>query len=377
MKRVIQLNILLYFVFISFNIIPCNGQKTTEFKLHGTIENSYNGRIILSYGLTNDTSTVSNGYFSFKGNIQNPESSCLSYANQRIFFYIEPSDMKLIISSLLPLGYNLSGSKTNDENCILEQDRSPLLEKKNQIHKIIQNITNPHKKQALEQSVDSINNNLQLISINFIKSHPNSYVSLDELRCLEMNDSSIDMIRNMFEDLENNLKNTSKGKKVNKSIELYENTIMGLPAPDFTTIGYNEEKISLSSFRGKTVILEFWASWCAPCIQSILHLKTLYHKYQEKGLTIIGISIDSNKNSWENAIKKYQLDIWPQALAIVDIKNDQKGEISNSEIISLYPTNPIPKMIVIDKKGKIIKKWVGYSQEHEKEQNSFFDSHFK
>lgn len=376
MKKTIQLNILLYLAFISFNIIPCYGQKATEFRLHGTIENNYNGKIIFSYNLVNDTSTVNNGHFSFRGDLQEPQLSHLTYANRKIFFYVEPGDMKLTISSSLPSGYHLSGSRTNEEGNELKIIKQPLYDKRDQIYKMIQSTSDSHGKQSFKQTIDSINDNLQSVSIAFIKTHPHSYVSLDELRCLDMDNNPIKMIRELFEGLGNNLKNSFQGKQINKFIKGYENTDIGFPAPDFTTIGYNEEKINLSSFKGKTVILEFWASWCVPCMQSIPHLKALYHKYQEEGLIVIGVSKDSNKSSWINAIKKYQLDIWPQALAIVDIENARKGYISESEIISIYPTNPIPKVFVIDKEGKIIKKWTSYSSEQEKEQDKFFEEYF-
>ena len=377
MGKTIQLSILLCFVLLFFQVIPCNGQNRKEFRLHGTIENGYSGEVILYNTPVNDTCMVDNGCFSFNGNIQEPGSYCLAYAKKRIFFYMEPGEMELFISSSLPLGYHLSGSKTNDENEALNKEKLPLREKRKQIYEMMQSTTDFNKTKSLDLSVDSINNALQLININFIKSHPDSYVSLDELRCLNMDNIPINTIRNMFEGLYPNLKNSSTGKRVDKEIRLYENTAIGLPAPDFTTIDYNGEEISLSSFREKTVILEFWASWCVPCMKSMPHLKVLYDKYKDKGLRIIGISCDNNKNNWINAIKKYKLESWPQ-ISFINSKSDFASKtISDSDIISLYPTNPIPKVFVIDKQGKIINKWVGYSPEQEKEQDEFFESYFK
>lgn len=271
------------------------------------------------------------------------------------------------------------GSKTQEENEKFENMTLSNTLLRESLHKVYIESKKEGDSLQMQQAgflLDSLLHERRLNNIKFVKLYPNSFVSLDRLINVSIDDYPIDTIRNWFNHLSDDVKNCAAGKNLDKIIRSNENTAIGLPAPDFTTIGYNEEKISLSSFKGKTVILEFWASWCAPCIQSIPHLKTLYHKYKDKGLVVIGISIDSNKNNWATAIKKYLLDIWPQALAIVDIENARKGQISDSEIISLYPTNSIPRILVINTKEKIIKKWVGYSSEQEKEQDKFFENYF-
>ena len=379
MKRTNRLKILLYLTFISFNIIPCYGQKTTEFRLHGTIEDGYNGYATLLYDYKLDTIRVNKGHFFIKGDIQSPVDANFHYSNKGFSFYIEPGDLKLSISSSLPKGFKLFGSKTQKESEEFENMTLTNTLLRDSIYKIYKNSKKEGDSLQIQRTgflLDSLLHERRLNNIKFVKLYPNSFVSLDRLINVSIDDYPIDTIRSWFNHLSDDVKNCAAGKNLNKIIRTNENTAIGLPAPDFTTIGYNEEKISLSSFKGKTIILEFWASWCIPCIQSIPHLKALYHKYREKGLIVIGISIDSNKNNWIAAIKKNQLDIWPQALAIVDIKNARKGQISDSEIISLYPTNSVPRILVINTKGKIIKKWVGYSPEQEKEQDEFFEEYF-
>ena len=379
MDRTVRLSVLLCLAFMFLNAILCYGQKTAEFRIHGVIEDGYNGNVTLLYDHKLDTIWVNKGDFFIKGNIQCPVGANLYYLNKEFSFYIEPGDLKLSISSSLPKGFKLLGSKTQEENEKFENMTLSNTLLRESLHKVY--IESKKEGDSLQMQragflLDSLLHERRLNNIKFIKLYPNSFVSLDRLINVSIDDYPIDTIRNWFNHLSDDVKNCAAGKNLDKIIRSNENTAIGLPAPDFTTIGYNEEKISLSSFKGKTVILEFWASWCAPCIQSIPHLKTLYHKYKDKGLVVIGVSIDSNKNNWATAIKKYLLDIWPQALAIVDIENARKGQISDSEIISLYPTNSIPRILVINTKGKIIKKWVGYSSEQKKEQDKFFENYF-
>lgn len=361
MKKTLQLSILLCFIFVT----PCNGQKATEFRLHGTIENGYNGSATLLYDYKLDTMRVDKGNFFLKGNISNPVNATLYYLNKEFVFYIEPGNLSLSISPSLPHGFKLTGSKAQKEFEELNNLTLKNISMRDSILCIYDKYkkgNNPTQKQKLTSLLDSLFEERQSISIKFIKRHPNSFVSLEQLICIHR-EYPVDSIKNWFNLLSNDLKNSTYGNEINKTIRLLENTALHLPAPDFSTTGYNGENICLSSFKGQTVILDFWASWCMPCIKSIPHLKTVHQKYKDKGLAIIGISIDSNKSKWINAIKKYQLDAWQQCL--------------DTDIKTLYSTTLVPKIIVIDKEGKIIKKWTGYSPEQEKEQDEFFEEYFR
>ena len=98
----------------------------------------------------------------------------------------------------------------------------------------------------------------------------------------------------------------------------------------------------------KPFLLDFWASWCGPCLREMPNMKDLHRTYKEKGLTIIGISLDEDTDSWNQAINEYKLNIWPQ---ILDME-------SNDESISdVYNVQSIPHYILIDKQGKIVARW--------------------
>lgn len=264
----------------------------------------------------------------------------------------------------MPHGFQLTGSITQKEFKELENMALPITSLRDSIQKINKKIKESRspQKQKLRFLLDSLFQERRLIDLNFLKLHPNSFLSLDLIVCMYP-DYPADSLKYWYNHLSDNLRNSAHGNEVYKTIQLFEKPAINHPAPDFTTIGYNGEKICLSSLRGKTVILDFWASWCVPCLESISHLKTLYHKYQNNGLVVIGISIDNDKAKWIKAIEKHKLNIWQQTL--------------NVDIKSLYPIFSIPVMIVIDKNGKIIKKWVGNSSEQKKEQNDFFEKYFK
>ena len=120
----------------------------------------------------------------------------------------------------------------------------------------------------------------------------------------------------------------------------------GVTAPDFTVKDENGKNISLSSFKGKIVLLDFWASWCGPCRKDNPSVVLAYKKYHPMGLEIFGVSLDKEKDKWLEAIKADNL-TW---------KHGSELKEWQSSFVPLYEIQGIPMNILIDKEGKIIAK---------------------
>jgi peroxiredoxin len=119
---------------------------------------------------------------------------------------------------------------------------------------------------------------------------------------------------------------------------------VGMIAPDFTMPDAQSKSVTLSSFRGKYVLLDFWASWCAPCRQENRHTVKVYKNYKDKGFEIISVSLDKSAQAWHEAIQKDGL-TWPQ---VSDLKE------WNSEAGLQYNIQQLPTTFLLDKKGVII-----------------------
>ena len=120
-------------------------------------------------------------------------------------------------------------------------------------------------------------------------------------------------------------------------------------APDFTLKTLEGEEIALSKLKGNVILLDFWATWCAPCRESIPHLIHLHKTYQEKGFKVIGISVDKEKDveALRHFIKSMDIP-YPVLLA-------------SDEVTRQYGVSGIPATFLIDREGKIREKVVGFN----------------
>ncbi|MGF6926359.1 peroxiredoxin [Chitinophaga sp. W2I13] len=119
---------------------------------------------------------------------------------------------------------------------------------------------------------------------------------------------------------------------------------VGQVAPDFTLPDPSGKMISLSSFRGKYVLVDFWASWCGPCRQENPNVVKAYQQYKGKNFTILGVSLDKTKDKWQEAIKADGL-AWNH---VSDLK------FWDSAVVPLYGLNAIPTNFLLDPQGKVI-----------------------
>lgn len=139
---------------------------------------------------------------------------------------------------------------------------------------------------------------------------------------------------------------TKLQREQKKQQELEQRLAIGKVAPDIKLSNPDGEKIALSSLRGKYVLIDFWAGWCAPCRQENPKLRRVYYKYKNKGFEIYAVSLDKTKESWVKAIKQDRLP-W---IHVSDLKFWQ------SPVAQLYSFQAIPFSVLIDKEGKIIAK---------------------
>jgi len=182
----------------------------------------------------------------------------------------------------------------------------------------------------------------------FVKGNPNSYLSLLTLISLGGPSADPAVIEPLYNGLSDSLKTTLAGKLMANSINGLKAVAIGNMAPDFAQPDAAGLPIKLSSFRGKYVLIDFWASWCGPCRLENPNLVRAYNKYKGKKFTILGVSLDpeEKKVDWLTVIQFDGL-TWPQ---VSDLK------YWNNAAAALYFVRSIPQNFLIDPTGKIVAK---------------------
>jgi peroxiredoxin len=155
-----------------------------------------------------------------------------------------------------------------------------------------------------------------------------------------------ELLTRIYDTLTPAVKKSYFGTKLGEFVETTAKTAIGQVAPDFTQNDQSGKPVSLSSFRGQYVLVDFWASWCNPCREENPNIVRVYNAFKDKGFTVLGVSLDKDKTAWEKAIVDDKL-TWNHVSDLKYWENDAAR---------LYNIQSIPASFLLDKEGRIIAK---------------------
>ncbi|MEO9022862.1 MAG: TlpA disulfide reductase family protein [Ginsengibacter sp.] len=193
------------------------------------------------------------------------------------------------------------------------------------------------------------NQDREIIVKDYIAKNPSSIVGAYMLKDLYnwYSDMPLKDMIGMTDKLQGDAKQSKYYVSLQDIIAKRNAVAVGSLAPDFTLMKRDSSKLTLSSTRGKYVMIDFWASWCHPCRQAIPHWKEVYAKYHDKGFDILSVSDDSKWKDWFKAMDVEKMP-WTQVCDEFPIK-DMPARVG-----SLYMTTYIPFYVLLDKDGKVL-----------------------
>ncbi|RQO77062.1 alkyl hydroperoxide reductase [Pedobacter sp. KBW01] len=308
-----------------------------------------------------DSAMQTNGLFVFKGNIDRPRYSTLVCDTNNIGLsgmikkqhdkpdllrmYTYPGQVVLKTSTPLIADAGFVGKGINADHFKLEQLLSPVYAAIDKISNLAETAHEP-KNSPLNIKLDSLNLVKQAIRRKFVIDNPDSFIALVALNDYAGISPDVAVIEPMFNRLSLRLQHTPSGKEFRKFLSDQKALNPGAMAPVFVQNDTAGNPVNLTSFRGKYILIDFWASWCGPCRAANPELVKIYNEFKDRNFTILGISLDGAdaKDAWLKAIKNDGLS-WPQ---VSDLKHWE------NEVAKLYSVRKIPQSFLIDPKGVII-----------------------
>jgi thiol-disulfide isomerase/thioredoxin len=242
-------------------------------------------------------------------------------------------------------GSKMTGGQSQEESNLLEDKKRPIRRSMDSIAKVLKNksMTDSAKASTLAFYQNLVKNEDE-IEQKFVEQFPNSWEAISILN-QNMTSWSASKVESLFSNFPTVLQNSSYGKSINGFINQPQ---MGDKYVDFEQRNPDGQIELFSNHLGQYTLIEFWASWCLPCRKSNPKLVNLFNKYSHQGFTIVGVSIDEDKEKWLEAIKQDGLP-W---VNLTDLKGDQ-----NQAYIA-YGIDAIPDNILLDDKGIIVGKYL-------------------
>ena len=311
-----------------------------------------------------DSAAITNGSFTFTGTLLNPVGAVivmdpkgagfekLSQTADNLNLYLENGQINITGPDSIARA-QITGSAINDDNKKLSAQLAVVNAKAKKVVDAANAAPAEEQKTAefqnsIQAKLKVLQNEQQGVLKNFIAANPKSYLSLLAISSLGGPSPDAAMMEQLYTGLDQSIKDTEAGRSIKISIEELKATAVGAFAPDFTQNDVNGVPVKLSSFKGKYVLIDFWASWCGPCRQENPNVVKAYNKYKAKNFTILGVSLDrpDGKADWLAAIKADGL-AWTQ---VSDL------QFWSNSVAALYFVRSIPQNFLIDPNGKIIAK---------------------
>ena len=348
---------ILYLSVITVLLAAC--QNKSEYTIWGDVANGeFEGEKVYlekwddSIKVIVDSTVVKDNEFVFLGETKTPVLGFITIGDKRnninTMLMVEPGEVNIEYND----GLYVSGTKINNAYSEYKSKQKDFDARSNSIIKqrndaLADDALSDELNKKLETSYFQNQDESKASTISFIKENIGNELGHYLFRASSRR-YDIDERKEILALVSEEHKSTTIIEDIINRIEIEEAVAIGQSFVDFTMKNPEGESISLSDYAGKGnyVFIDFWAAWCGPCIGEMPNVVEAYEKYKDKGLEIVGVSLDSDRENWISRIESLNM-TWPQM-------SDLNGW--DTEAAKLYAVTGIPHTVLLDKEGKIIAK---------------------
>lgn len=340
-------NLLSNMLLVLLSVLSITAWAQNNIELSGQLKGLAGATVKIGYNkngvFKTDSLKASNDMFTWKADLFDPQAMSITIGHSSYSFYAQPGHIRLTGIKDSIQTYQISGSQ-------MQEDAKAFSDYIKDITDLEKPLRSGYKKASAEEKVvadkklNELETQKEAMVKQFISAHNKSYYCIYLITRRTMGGSDYNEIKALYDLLDESAKQTDAGKKLADKLEVLKKSIVGTQMIDFKQNDVNGKPVSLKSFRGKYVLVDFWASWCGPCRAENPNILKAYNAYKEKGFTVIGISLDNNAANWKKAILDNKMP-WTQL-------SDLKGW--KNEVSTYYGIYAIPSNLLIDPSGKII-----------------------
>ena len=363
------------------------GLPENKFTLTGEIDGLKDGCIVF-YGVNSgmgqqDSVVIIDGKFQYGGEVSEPTMVYLRLATEggensrknATYIFVEPGKLKLNLRKGHFEDLIMTGSKTQNEYDALKLRKAkftnslkPLGDNYDKLNlEYIQAMKRTKDEDTLsyylnrateaKEAMEPLLKKLDSIDKRFIADNPSSYVTAYLMR-FKVSGMELAEIQRIYDQMPTSMQNGYYGKGLKDELDKLKRGSPGAKAYMFSSNDINGERLSLADFKGRYVLLDFWASWCVPCRRGNPHLLELYQKYKDKGFEIIGISDDdANHEAWKKAVAKDGIGVWKHVLR--GYSRTPVEDKNPNDLSSAFGIHSLPTKILVDPSGVIIGRYGG------------------